>query len=70
MTAHHSTAGRFLAAERGAFDSEDSPEVERQPIPRGRLIERLSAESLAELAAFCGLGVAELVARAGGMLHG
>jgi hypothetical protein len=58
-----SAGARFLAAERGAFEREEDSPVVEPPVKRGRLVERLSAKSLAELASFCCTGVAEFVAR-------
>lgn len=56
-------AGRYIAAERGAFDPPEPAEEQPQAPERFPLVERLSADSLAALAAISGVTVAELIRR-------
>ncbi len=57
------TGGRYIAQQRGSEKEVEAPTVMLPPIPRGMLIERLGAASLALVADMLGCGVDELERR-------
>lgn len=58
--------GRYVARERGSIETEtEATPITLPPIPRGMLIQRLNAASLALVAEMLGCGVADLEQRYG-----